>query len=182
MEIDIGLVYGYLLIVLGAVIAIYSQLKSISSSLSETKDGISSIKWSQYAWFSFFSLTLIGTLVHLFNSFQMVNFRTWVWNFNDTYFENISNGFTITLDVLFIFICFFSLLTTIRKVGSIRGGFSVSPDNRWELILVLIGHPAFTWSFLILSLIFGVSYVLIGLYFCIMPPLFSYIIKYGKTN
>jgi len=185
MEINIGLVYGYLLIISGAVLALYSQLKSITSNLSETKNGISSIKWSQYAWFSFFSLTLMGTLVHLFNIFKVVNYRNWVWDFSGhsvVNCRNISNTLTILFDIIFIIICFLSLLISIRKVGMNRGKFSVSPDNKLELIFILIGHPAFAWLFLVFSAFIGVSYVLVGLYFIVIIPLSLYIIKYGNTN
>lgn len=178
MEVNIASIYGYLLIIFGLVLALYSQLKSISSSLSKTKDGISSIKWSQYAWFSFFTLTLMGTLVHFLDIFQIVNYRLWIWDIS----LNLSNWNTIIFDIAFITLCFISLMTSIRKVGMVRGKFSLSPDSKLELFFVLFGHPAFTPLFLLVAFVVGVSFVLIGLFLFIQVPLSFYIIKYGKTN
>ena len=63
-----------------------------------------------------------------------------------------------------------------------KGKFTLSPNNKLELIFVLIGHPAFAPLFLLYSAFVGVSFVLILLDFLILVPLSGYIIKYGKTT
>ncbi len=191
MDFDVTSYYGYLLIILGLLLALYSQLESISSSLSTPKHGITSIKWSQFAWFSFFTLTFMGTIIFLFEPLNILNYRiiyvdtdpgleiSWILTFG-----SLTNFYTIILDSFLIIFCFISLLIGIRTVGMRThqpnaGRFEFRFDNKWELIIFLIGHYLFLPMFSIIMLIFGVSLFLIALYFSILFPLIHFIKKHG---
>lgn len=186
MEINIASIYGYLLIILGLILALYYQLESITKNLSDAKDVISSIKYGQYAWFSFFSLTLMGTLVHFLGIFQIVQYRNWGWDYSNNIVpncRNINNKLTVILDVGFILFCFVRLLISIRKVEMERGKIFVSLHHKWELVIFIAGHHVFALLFSLFLAVVGVSYVLIGLYFCVITPLSWFVIKkYSETN
>lgn len=187
MEPSIAFYYGYFFIILGSLLALYSQLKGISTPLSELKNGIHPIKWSQFAWFSFFSLTFIGTIILFLSPFNIINYRI-IWApIGDSYklsFGITSNFYTITVDCFLIIFCFVRLFVGIKKVGMgsqapFAGRFTFKPAKVWELIALITGHPYFLPIFLIFLFIIGVSFLLIAMYTLVITPLFYLIIKEG---
>lgn len=191
MEFDVASYYGYLLILLGLILALYSQIKGIGSPLSKPKDGIPSIKWSQFAWFSFFTLTFMGTIIFFLEPLNILNYRlvyvdtdpgqaiAWIITFG-----KLINLGTIILDTLLILFCFISLFIGIKIVGMASqqpdaGKFHFHPKNKWQLIIFLLGHYLFLPVLSTFMIIIGGSILLNVLYVSILGPLIYFIRKYG---
>ena len=187
MAFDVVSYYSYLLISLGLLLALYTQLKGITTPLSKPKDGIHSIKWSQYGWFSFFVLTFMGALIPLLESFDILNYRI-VWVYSKPILaptiDSISNFITILIDSFLIFFCFVSLFIGIKRVGMRSsqpkaGRFEYRLNSGGELVIFLLGSYFFFPLFSLLMISIGVSFLLIILYMLILFPLFFVIVKYG---
>ena len=191
MEINIANFYGYLLILMGLLLALYYQYKSITTPLSKPKDGISSLKWSQFAWFSFFSLTLMGTIIIFLDIFDqnIVNFRaTWLVCPSSITTSYCSNGYTIFLDLLLIVFCFIRLYVIITRIGTSKystteGKLTFKPaENIFELIVYLFGFRHFSIIFSFILLFIGVSFALVFLYLILQSYLIYVIVRKGVPN
>lgn len=193
-DINITSYYGYLLIILGLVLALYYQLKGISKPISKPeKGGLHSLKWSQFSWFSFFTLTIMGTIIFFLDSFlDLINYRIY-YSYQDFLFNqsklnvgSMSNFSTIIVDTLFILFCFYVLLVSIKRVKMgteppYAGKLTLFPLGKIELGVSSVNLiNAISCLFFLFCLILGVSFLLLLMYFIILIPLFNYVIKYGK--
>lgn len=192
-EFDHSYFYGYLLILLGLLLAFYWQLMGISKPQSlGHKDGVSGYKLNLFAWLSFFTLTLMGTIIFLIGTFSnIIYYRIFYYyqenivNINELSHGLVNNNSTLIVDSGFILFCFITLFVSILRVGmgttkSYSGKFTFSPSKMIELVVIAVNvNHIWLLLFIIACLFIGISFMLIAMYIFILVPLFNYIVKYG---
>ena len=180
--------YGTLLLLLGLILAFINQIEFIIYPSSKVQKGIPKDKRNAFSWFTFFSLTIMGTAVLFINTFaDIINYRT-VWipirdNSHIVYqwtFMNFSNCYTFLIDFIFILIVFFVMLFFVSKVRSGSGKFVFSLDNKKELLFMLFfGYPV-GFANLIVFFFLGASLLLLIL--SMIPTyIFNYVLQKGTA-
>ncbi len=198
---NMSIIYGQLLILLGLILALYHHLKSITAPSNAVEDGMPLARKRLFSWFAFFSLTVMGTVIILLGSFaDIVSFR-FLWIFTkigDGYKMDISLGYgnnflLFAIDLFFIIVFYYAMILFITRVGSNgfdRANFDEARFDEERISVNLSAHEIFVFAFghyyvwILFSIIFFIFQVSILLILLSLIPtlLFTYIFKHGQAH
>ncbi len=151
--VNIGLIYGYIFLLMGLIISLYAIIISIVTPENQPIRNIRQNKWNQLVLFSFLCLSLIGTLLLFIDFFwkEAINYRMITYP-----------GITLFADIILILHIFVGFIVIISRVemqtvGERAGKFVIALNKKLEFFGVILFLPVpprgdfsrYFWMFLL---------------------------------
>lgn len=158
---EVSSAYGYLLLILGLIIAIYTQLKLIFSHSNKPIRNITQTKWNQLTLLAFLSLTIMGTLILFIDVLfkEAINYR-----FVQTGLLAYSVDIFVILNIS---VNFWLIMTRVRMqtTGDRAGQYVIPLERKYEFgfLLLFLDRPYPNSNYLYLyTYVYFMGYLILG--------------------